>query len=274
MDRTIDAQPFLGQLVADPTARGLFSALSLLGMGVTKGDVDLGPYLASLEAFHQAMADALSGHPRPLSWQALLGGSELNDLAGKYKFVLVQPKLDFGALQPGRRGDATRCAQVIAGLEFVKSGDARVRITGQVALADEEFATVVQGAVVGLIGSVVLITLWLFLAVQTWRLIVPILATLGLGLMLTLLFAAVAVGTLNLVSVGFGILFVGIAVDFAIQFSVRYRERRFEYPDPAEAMRQNAVAHRRSDPGRGDRDVGRLSWLRADRLSPAWRNSA
>ena len=43
--------------------------------------------------------------------------------------------------------------------------------------------------------------------------------TLGLGLMLTLLFAAAAVGTLNLVSVGFGILFVGIAVDFAIQFS-------------------------------------------------------
>ena len=240
MDRTIDAQPFLGQLVADPSARGLFSALSLLGMGVTKGDVDLGPYLVSLEAFHKAMADALSGHPRPLSWQALLGGSELNDLAGKYTFVLAQPKLDFGALQPG--GEATaKMRSVIADPEFVKSGDARVRITGQVALADEEFATVVKGAVVGLIGSVALITLWLFLAVRTWRLILPILATLGLGLMLTLLFASVAVGTLNLVSVGFGILFVGIAVDFAIQFSVRYRERRFEYPDPAEAMRQNAI---------------------------------
>ncbi len=239
MDRTIDAQPFLGQLVADPTARGLFSTLSLLGMGATKGDVDLSPYLGSLEAFHQAMTDALSGHARPLSWQLLLGGG-LNDLAGKYKFVLVQPKLDFGALQPG--GEATDAMhQIIAGLEFVKSGAARVRITGQVALADEEFATVVQGAVIGLVGSVVLITLWLFLAVQTWRLIVPILATLGLGLMLTLLFATVAVGTLNLVSVGFGILFVGIAVDFAIQFSVRYRERRFEYPDPAEAMRQNGL---------------------------------
>ncbi len=239
MDRTIDAQPFLGQLVADPTARGLFSALSLLGMGVTKGDVDLGPYFASLEAFHHAIADALSGHPRPLSWQALLGGSEINDLAGKYTFVLAQPKLDFGALQPG--GEATAAMRtIIAGLEFVKSGAAHVRITGQVALADEEFASVVQGAVVGLIGSVLLITLWLFLAVQTWRLILPILATLGLGLTLTLLFASVAVGTLNLVSVGFGILFVGIAVDFAIQFSVRYRERRFEYPDPAEAMRQNA----------------------------------
>ncbi len=239
MDRTIDAQPFLGQLVADPTARGLFSALSLLGMGVTKGDVDLSPYLDSLRAFHQAMAEALAGHARPLSWQTLLGGG-LNDLAGKYNFVLAQPRQDFGSLQPG--GEATEAMrQAIAGLEFVKAGTARVRITGQVALADEEFATVAQGAVEGLVGSVVLITLWLFLAVRTWRLIVPILATLGLGLMLTLLFAAVAVGTLNLISVGFGVLFVGIAVDFAIQFSVRYRERRFEYPDPAEAMRQNGA---------------------------------
>jgi hopanoid biosynthesis associated RND transporter like protein HpnN len=239
MNRTIDAQPFLGQLAADPTARGLFSALSLLGMGVTKGDVDLSPYLTSLVGFHQAMADALAGHAHALSWQQLLGGG-LTDLAGKYKFVLVQPKLDFGALEPG--GEATQAMrQIIAGLDFVKAGQARVRITGQVALADEEFATVVQGAVVGMVGSVILITLWLFLAVQTWRLIVPILATLGLGLVMTLLFAAVAVGTLNLVSVGFGILFVGIAVDFAIQFSVRYRERRFEYPDPTEAMRQNAA---------------------------------
>jgi uncharacterized protein len=239
MDRTIDSQPFLGQLVADPTARGLFSALSLLGMGAKRGDVDLTPYLGSLVAFNQGMADVLAGHPRPLSWQTLLGGG-LNDLGGKYKFVLVQPKLDFGALQPG--GEATAAMrQVIGGLEYVKSGAARVRITGQVALADEEFASVVQGAVVGLVGSVVLITLWLFLAVKTWRLIVPILGTLGLGLMLTLLFASVFVGTLNLVSVGFGILFVGIAVDFAIQFSVRYRERRFEYPDPARAMLQNAV---------------------------------
>ncbi len=37
MDQTIDAQPFLGQLVADPSARGLFAALSLLGVGVTPG---------------------------------------------------------------------------------------------------------------------------------------------------------------------------------------------------------------------------------------------
>jgi hopanoid biosynthesis associated RND transporter like protein HpnN len=239
LDSTIDAQPFLGQLVADPTARGLFSALALLGMGASRGDANLTPYNGALQAFHQAIARALDGHAAPLSWQRLLGGS-MSDLAGKYRFVLVQPRQNYGDLEPG--GAATRAMRaVVANLPFVKAGEARVRITGQIALADDEFATVVQGMVAGLIGSVLLITLWLFLAVRTWRLIVPILMTLGLGLMLTLLFAAVAVGTLNVVSVGFGILFVGIAVDFAIQFSVRYRERRWEFSDPAEALRQNAL---------------------------------
>ena len=234
LDRTIDAQPFIGELAKDPDARGLFAALGLLGTGVEQGEANLAPYLSALNGFHQAMADAIAGHPRPLSWTRLLGG-ELADLGGKYKFVLAQPRLDHTKLQPG--GAATQAMRAAAArLEFVKSGDARVRITGSVALADEEFASVAEGAVTGLIGSILLISLWLFLAVRSWRLIVPILLTLGLGLMLTLLFAAAAVGTLNLVSVGFGILFVGIAVDFAIQFCVRYREYRHEHPAPAAAM--------------------------------------
>ncbi len=239
MNQTIDAQPFIGQLVADPSARGLFSALALIGLGVQRGDVDLKPYAPALSSFHAALQASLAGNPAPLSWQTLLGG-DLARLAGKYRFVLVQPALDYGALEPGGRATAALRA-IAAGLPFVKDGAAHVRITGQIALSDEEFASVAEGMVVALIGSVALITLWLFLAVRSWRLIVPILLTLALGLSLTLLFAAVAVGTLNLVSVGFGVLFVGIAVDFSIQFCVRYRERRFEYGDPAEAIRRTAA---------------------------------
>ncbi len=234
LEQTIDAQPFLGQLAKDPSARGLFAALTLLGKGAQQGQVDLSPYQTALAAFHQAIADAIAGHSHPLSWTRLIGG-KLADLSGPYKFVLAQPRLDNGVLEPG--GAATAAIRGAANkLEFVKSGAARVRITGNVALSDEEFASVAKGAVAGMIGSVLLISLWLFLAVHTWRLIVPILLTLGLGLMLTLLFAAAAVGTLNLVSVGFGILFVGIAVDFAIQFCVRYREMRWETPDHGAAM--------------------------------------
>ncbi len=238
MEHTIDAQPFLGQLAADPSARGLFASLALLGIGVTQGQADLTPYRSALENFHHSMQGALDGHATPMSWIRMLGGG-MDELEGRFRFVLIQPKLDYGALQPG--GAATEVVRAaIARLEFVRSGQANVRITGSVALADEEFATVAQGVAAGLAVSVVLITLWLFLAVRSWRLIVAILGTLGLGLMLTLLFAAIAVGTLNLVSVGFGILFVGIAVDFAIQFSVRYRRSRQNTADPEEALAATA----------------------------------
>src|SRR5277367_2145422 len=236
--RLIDGQPFLGELAADQSARGLFAALSLVGRGVTLGQADLDPLRPALAAFHRTMTEAIAGHPQALSWSELLGG-QLAQLAGQYKFVLVQPRLDFGALQPGGRA-TSRMREIIAQLPLVKSGAARVRITGVVALADDEFATVAQGIVAGLVGSTVLITLWLFLAVRSWRLIVPILLTLGLGLLLTLLFATLAVGTLNLVSVGFGILFVGLAVDFAIQFVVRYREVRHDLPDTGAALTATA----------------------------------
>jgi hopanoid biosynthesis associated RND transporter like protein HpnN len=236
LDTIIAAQPFLGELSADPTARGIFNALSLIGTGVERGEGDIGPYLSALNGFHQTMAGAIAGRPAPLSWAKLLGG-KLADLSGQYKFVLFRIKPQFGALMPG--GAATDAIHKAASeLEFVKSGDAHIRVTGPVALADDEFATVAEGAVEGMIGSLFLITLWLYLAVHTWRLIVPILLTLGTGLALTLMFAALAVGTLNLVSVGFGILFIGIAVDFAIQFSVRFREVRITIKDIGAALNE------------------------------------
>ena len=238
LDKTIDAQPFLGQLAADPSARGLFAALALIGMGVERGLADTAGFAPALASFHATLAAALAGKPQPLSWQRLLSGS-LGDLAGPYRFVLFQPRLDFGALEPG--GAATQgIRDAAAKLEFVAAGQARVRITGSVPLADEEFASVAQGAVAGLLGSLALVTLWLFLAVRSWRLIVPILLTLVLGLALTTGFAALAVGTLNLISVAFAILFVGIAVDFAIQFSVRFREMRLDYRATGPALAATA----------------------------------
>ncbi len=234
LNQTIDAQPFLGQLVADPSARGLFAALSLVAMGVEHGQGDLAAFAPALHGFHDSLAAAAAGHPVALSWERLLSGS-LADQGGKYHFVLVHPVLDYGALQPG--GVATAAIRAAAArLPFVVDGTAHVRITGSIPLADEEFATVAQGALAGAVGSLLLVLLWLFLAVKSWRLIVPIVLTLFLGLLLTTAWAALAVGTLNLISVGFAILFIGIAVDFSIQFSVRFRDMRRGTPDAGTAL--------------------------------------
>jgi hopanoid biosynthesis associated RND transporter like protein HpnN len=240
LDSTIDAQPFLGQLTADPSARGLFAALGLIGVGLQKGQADLTGFEPALTAFHKALAGAIAGNAQPLSWESLLAGS-LATLAGPYHFVLAHPKLDYDALEPG--GDASAALRAAAAkLEFVKSGAAHVRLTGDVALADEEFATVAQGAAAGAAGSVVLVLVWLVLAVRSWRLILPILATLILGLLVTTGFAALAVGRLNLVSVAFAVLFIGIAVDFAIQFCVRLREMRLLHGTLPAAMRATGAS--------------------------------
>ncbi len=238
LEKTIDAQPFLGQLAADPSARGLFGALALIGEGVQRGQANLAGFAASLDGFAANLSDAAAGHPSPLSWQRLLSG-KLSDLGGHYQFVVTQPRLDYGSFQPG--GLATKAMRdAIGQLEFVRSGQAHVYLTGQVALDDEEFATVAQGMVAGLIASLILVSLWLVLAVRTWRVIVPILATLVLGLLFTTGFAALAVGTLNLISVAFAVLFVGIAVDFAIQFSVRFMAQSL--PDGTRPTHEAALA--------------------------------
>ncbi|MGI4954980.1 MAG: MMPL family transporter [Janthinobacterium lividum] len=242
LDQTIDAQPFLGQLAVDPSARGLFAALSLVAMGVDRGQADLTGFAPALRAFDAALGSALGtpagGTPRPLSWQRLLSGPA-SELGGPYRFVLAQPKLDYGTLSPG--GAATAALrEAVSRLEFVRSGQARVGVTGSVALSDEEFATVAHGAVAGLIGSTLLVILWLSLAVRSWRLILPILVTLVAGLLLTTGFATLTSSPLNLISVAFAILFVGIAVDFAIQFSVRYREMLGHHPDAGAALMATA----------------------------------
>ena len=224
LNATLGAQPFLGQLAADPSARGLFEALGLIGQGVASGNVDTSTFQAPLRAFAASLTAAANGHPTPLSWQRLLSAS-LVDQGGKYQFVLTQPRVNYGSFAPG--GEATAAMKrAVASLPDVRSGTVRVFITGSVAIDDQEFATVAKGAVRELLLSLVLVTLWLFLAVRSWRIIIPMVLVLLFGLLLTTGFAALAVGTLNLVSVAFAVLFIGIAVDFAIQFSVRFRAQR------------------------------------------------
>ncbi len=235
LDRTVDAQPFLGQLVADPSLRGLFGALDLVAEGARRG-ISAGAMGPALAQFHTALSQAADGHATPLSWENLLAGP-LAKQAGRYRFVTVKPVRDFTSLQPGGAA-AAFMRQAAASLPYVAGHQAHVRLTGGVALDDEEFSSVAQGAAIGLGGSFVLVIVWLFAAVRSWRLTVPIALTLVLGLLLTTGFAAVAVGTLNLISVAFAILFVGIAVDFAIQFTVRFRERRHVHPDMIEALRE------------------------------------
>jgi hypothetical protein len=80
----------------------------------------------------------------------------------------------------------------------------------------------------------------LLLALRSWKLIVAVFFSLMVGLAATAALGLAMVGSFNLISVAFFVLFVGLGVDFGIQFSVRYRAERYDHPDLHEALRSTA----------------------------------
>ncbi|MEI6984760.1 MAG: MMPL family transporter [Rhodospirillaceae bacterium] len=237
--QVIEAQPFIGSLAADPSLRGLFGTLNLALEGVGRGNAAFSRLERPLSAIAETIKATMAGTHRPLSWQSMLTGQKPRPEELR-RFVTFKAKRDFQELGSGAAAiDAVRTAIKELGLT-IEHG-VRVRLTGPVAIEHEELKTLEDGAGFSLELSIGLICLVLFLALRSIRLILPILITLAAGLVATAGFAALAVGTLNPISVAFAVLFVGLAVDFSIQFTMRYREERFLAPNPREAMRHTAA---------------------------------
>ena len=108
-----------------------------------------------------------------------------------------------------------------------------MRLTGSVPLADEEFATIADGAALNGAVTILVVLLILWLALKQARIILAVLINLAVGLSFTAAVGLWMVGALNLISVAFAVLFIGLGVDFGIQFSVRYRAERFADRDLA-----------------------------------------
>ncbi|WP_436425146.1 MMPL family transporter, partial [Enterococcus faecium] len=72
-------------------------------------------------------------------------------------------------------------------------------------------------------------------ALKSSKIIGAVFITLVIGLSITTAVGLMLVGAFNLISIAFFVLFVGLGVDFGIQYSVRYRAERHELDqlDPA-----------------------------------------
>ena len=220
----VKAEPFLGTLAADPNLRGVMGALSQSVEGLSLGKTTLDNMKPAMAAISNVVEAVAAGKHPVFSWRRLISGREPTSSELR-RFVLVQPVLDFGDLQPGGKAtDAIR--ETIARLHLTPENGVKVRLTGSVPLSDEEFATVAEGAGVNAIVTALVVLIILWLALKQARLIVAVLVNLAIGLVLTAAVGLAMVGALNLISVAFAVLFVGLGVDFGIQFSVRFRAER------------------------------------------------
>src|SRR4029434_5788617 len=103
-------------------------------------------------------------------------------------------------------------------------------------MADEEFATIKENAVLHGVGTIAIVLFILWRALGSGRTIFAVFACLAVGLAVTAALGLLIVGTLNLISVYFAVLFVGLGVDFGIQFAVRYRAERHRVGDLQESL--------------------------------------
>jgi hopanoid biosynthesis associated RND transporter like protein HpnN len=228
------AAPLLEIMAGDPSLRGLTGALETGLTGVRRGQVPLDSTARTFGTIAETIENVLKTGAATFSWRGLVSDTPLTD-ADKRGFIEVKPILDFNALEPGKTAtDAIRQAAV--DLNIAGEYGARVRLTGPVPIANEEFATVQDGAVVNGIGTVLIVLAILWMALHSAKIIVAVFATLFVGLSITTAVGLMMVGSLNLLSIAFAVLFVGLGVDFGIQFSVRYRSERYKSGDLQEAL--------------------------------------
>ena len=232
------AAPLIEIMAGDPSLRGLTGALEIGLAGVKRGDFKLDSVERPFSQIAQTVERVLNTGKGTFSWRELVGDKPLTD-SDRRAFIEFKPILDFNALEPGK--DATDAIRKAASdLNLAGEYGARVRLTGPVPIANEEFATVADGAVVNGIGTVLVVLFILWMALRSPKIILAVFATLFIGLSITTAVGLMMVGSLNLLSIAFAVLFVGLGVDFGIQFSVRYRSERFKSNDLQVALEQAA----------------------------------
>ncbi|WP_423821576.1 MMPL family transporter [Salinisphaera sp. SPP-AMP-43] len=224
-DRLTRIQPFLGRLSADPTLPTFFNLLNEAMAPDAPVDLDLTPVFSELARTFQASREQRFNR---LSWQQLIGGDQPG--VSDRRFIIIQPKLNYSALLPANQAmDAVR--DTAERLNLDAAHGIRIRQTGEVALSDEEMASVSHGAAWGATAAFIVVGIILYLGLRSWALMGASLASLVAGLIGTATFAALVVGRLNLISVAFAVLYIGLGIDYAIHVGLRYREALAELGD-------------------------------------------
>ncbi len=239
-DALIKVQPLLSALAADPSLAGAMKMLNVTLLGIDSGDVKLKDIEPQLKALAATFEKAVAEKPAYFSWRTLVTG-DTPDLGDTRRLILVQPELDYGQLQPGQgASDAIRA--LARSLNLDPAHGVTVRLTGQVPLADEEFASLADdaGLITAAMAAALIGILWL--AVRSTRITIAIICTTVIGLIITAAIGLLAVGRFNLISVAFIPLFVGLGVDFSIQFSVRALAERLVRPNLEAALAATGTA--------------------------------
>jgi len=216
-DQIADAQPFLQKLAEQPSLEALFT---LLQQAIKEKR-----YNTPLDNLFQQLSSAFKAENdkrfHRLSWQELFQ-SDTKD-KNRRRLLLIEPELNDNKLA-SRKIALNELKNILNTQGFYDDPGITVRITGSVAMEQEELQSVSRGALITGLVTLLLVMVVLWFALSSPKLIAASIVTLLAGLSITAAFAAIAIGSLNIISVAFAILYIGLGIDFAIHYCSHVRD--------------------------------------------------
>ncbi len=219
-DRLAEMQPFLALLSRDFSLSGLFSVLTKI---VDRQELSLeenSGILVLFERLAQVFSAVGTGRTVHMDWQSLVMTGREGDAGNQ--FILLQPNREGRRHPAGRAVAAIR--QAARDLRLADRFGAGISITGKPVINWEDLRSVRHDITIASLVSFVLVGIVLYLGLGSLRLVLAGLFTLAVGLAWTIGFAILVVGQLNMISVTFVVLFIGLGIDYGIQIFLRYRE--------------------------------------------------
>jgi len=228
-DGLAQVQPLLAALERDPHLDTIAEAI---GQGLDRQPDDPAEQAAFFDQLNETVSGIMDGTPASSSWADLLvRGSAFEP--PRAQVLMVEPVLAFDSAFPAE----VPLAAVREAFRALGAGpDVTVRITGNPALNDEEMRGMVNDVGLSSLVSFVLVVALLQYGLRSLRLALAGGITLLAGLVFTATFAAAVVGGLNLLSVSFAVLFIGLAIDFAIHLLVHAEASRTAQPTTPAAL--------------------------------------
>ena len=224
------AGPVLKDLAAAPSVQTLFTSLTrqMDEYLVNKEPAKLESLVFMLSTLDKGF-QGFDGKTSGLSMDSFLKGSNdgqptMLENAGKQQVITILPVKEEDSFVPAEKAiQATRAAlkEVLAKPEFkgVKAG-----LTGVPVLEFEEMATSQRDMGIATALSLTLTVLLLLFAFRGFLNVIAAMVSLVVGICVSFGFATAFVGHLNILSMVFAVMLIGLGIEYGIQVVLRYQE--------------------------------------------------
>ncbi len=226
--RLIEAQPMLTRFAEDPSIRGV---LELIIDGANN---------EAPQGFQRILSSIANASQQALNSPAsYLWGDEFltnSDAGPHYAMVFLKGPQSFNEQLPNS-ALLQNVRDEIAALNLPDSTS--VRLTGEVALSHEEISAAMQGVKIAGVVSAIALMIILGFGVRSIHIVLACASMLLIGVVWTAALALLTVGSFNTISLIFLVMFLGLGVDFALHFCLRFSEALHGHEKPAVAIKHS-----------------------------------